>query len=534
MTGATGSNTTPTTAARRPVAVIDLGASAIRMEVAEIDEQGHVHSLETLQHPVNLGKDTFNAGQIEQDTIEECVSVLKGYRRVLLDYGIDRPDHIRAVATSSVREASNRQTFLNRLFIASQIRVEAIEESEVNRLTYIAVRDGLERWGGLDAHDTLIVEVGGGSTEVLLVQDKHVTLSRTYRLGALRMRETLETSRTPAGRMASILGRHIQRTVDQIHRTIPPEPVQRMIALGGDVRVAADELVPERSDERLVSIPLKRFYQFARQVAAMPVDELARNYHLGFQDAETLGPALLAYAQLADSFDVQELLISKITLRDGLLLEMATRGMWTDHFRNQIIHSSKQLGEKYSYEDKHAHHVAKLCGALFHELQDEHELDPRYELLLHVAALLHEIGLYVGNQSHHKHSQYLITNSDLFGLSRKDTLMVALIARYHRRAIPKPSHVEYAALPESDQLIVAKLAALLRIADALDQNHMQQIRDIQFQRNGRQLMIRVHGVEDLTLERFALRDKGQLFRDIFGLTVEIRRDARVRGIHHVR
>lgn len=519
-------------AEHRLVAVIDVGSSAIRMEIAEINQAGPVRSLEALQHPVNLGKDTFADGRIETETIEACVEILKGYRRVLLDYGINRNEQIRAVATSSVREAANRDTFLNRILIAAHINVELIDEAEVNRLTYIAVRDSLEKLGALDDRDTLVAEVGSGSTEVLLVQGGHVTLSRTYRLGSLRMRETLETHKTPTNRIGSILSRHIQRTIDQILRTIPPEPVQRMIAIGGDARFAVEELAPTIEDQRLIPVPVTQFSKFAKKVVSRSLDELVRQFRLTYQEAESVGPALLTYARMAESFNVEQLLISRITLRDGLLLEMATHGTWTDHFKDQVVHSSKMLGRKYGYEEKHALHVAELCGLLFKELQAEHELEPRYELLLRVAATLHEIGLYVANQSHHKHSLYLIMHSDLFGLSRRDTLLVALIARYHRRAMPKPTHLEYATLSQGERLVVSKLAALLRVADALDQNHMQQVRETTFQRERGRLVIQVRGVEDLTLERLALRQKGEMFEDIYGMKVELRRDAAARRARH--
>lgn len=528
------SSAAPGASTRQPVAVIDVGSSAIRMEIAEIDREGNVRSLEALQHSVNLGKDTFTSGRIESDTIEECVSILKGFRRVLLDYGIDRDEQIRAVATSSVREASNRDTFLNRILIAAHINVEMIDEAEVNRLTYIAVRDSLDKLGDLNDKDTLVVEVGSGSMEVLLVQGGHVTLSRTYRLGSLRMRETLETHKAPAHRVGTILTRHIQRTIGQIQRTIPAEPVQRMIAIGGDARFAIEELGKGDAEQRLIPVPVSQFARFAKKAVTRSVDELVRQFRLTFQEAETVGPALLTYARMAEAFDVDQLLISRITLRDGLLLEMATRGMWTEHFKEQVMHSSMMLGRKYGYEEKHALHVAELCGWLFGELQEEHELEPRYELLLRVAAMLHEIGSYVANQSHHKHSLYLIMHSDLFGLSRRDTLLVALIARYHRRAMPKPTHVEYASLPQQERLIVSKLAAILRVADALDQNHMQQVRDIAFQRERGRLVVLVRGVQDLTLERLAVRQKGGMFEDIYGMNVELRRDTAARSGRHGR
>jgi len=516
---------------RKPVAVIDIGSSSIRMEIAEISRSGRVFSLETLQHPVDLGKDTFTQGRLDASTIEECASVLRGFRRIMREYGIEDERQIRAVATSSVREAANRETFLNRILIAAHIRVEIIDEAEVNRLTYIAIRDNLERQGALDDSDTLAVEVGGGSTEVLLMQAGLVTQSRTYRLGALRMREMLGINRTPEHRVVAVLGRHIQRTVDQMLWTLREAHIKRLIVLGGDVRLAAQELVSAgNDDERLAPVPLSKFKKLATTMASVSVDDLVRENRLSYQEAETVGPALLAYARMAEAFAMDQLWIAAITLRDGLLLEMATRGSWTDHFKAQVQQSARALGRKYQYEEKHATHVAELCARLYVELQDEHELDPRYDLLLRMAAQLHEIGLFVANQSHHKHSMYLIMNSDLFGLSKADTTLVALIARYHRRAIPRPTHMEYMSLPQNQRLIVSKLAAILRVADALDQNHNQQFHDIGFLREKDRLVILVRGVEDMTLERVALKQKGEMFEEVYGMKVELRKDTGRKGV----
>lgn len=519
----------PASVSRRPVAVIDIGSSAIRMEIAEIDAVGGVHSLETLQHPLSLGKDTFASGRIDVATVEECVSILRGFRRVLRDYGIERDDQIRAVATSSVREAANRDAFLNRIYIASHTRVEVVDEMEVNRLAYMAVRDSLTKQAVQEQGDTLVVEVGGGSSEVLLVQGGHVTLSRTYRLGSLRMRETLETYKTPPQRIGAILTRHIQRTIAQIQRSIPKDPVQTMIAIGGDARFAAHELAPEKDAEQLVEISLLRFSRFAKKMVSLSIDELVRVYRMTYQEAETVGPALLAYARLAESFGIHRLLIARSTLRDGLLLEMAAGGTGSEPFRDQVLHSAMMLGRKYGYEERHAVHVAEIARRLFTLLQSDHELEPRHELMLRCAALLHEIGLYVGNQSHHKHSMYLIQNSDLFGLSRTDKELVALVARYHRRATPQQSHVEYMALARDQRLEVSKLAAILRVADALDQNHMQQVRKFTVQREPGRLVLLVRGLEDLTLERVALRQKGPMFEEVYGMKVELRRNASRRG-----
>jgi exopolyphosphatase/guanosine-5'-triphosphate,3'-diphosphate pyrophosphatase len=154
---------------------------------------------------------------------------------------------------------------------------------------------------------------------------------------------------------------------------------------------------------------------------------------------------------------------------------------------------------------------------LFLELQTEHQLGKRHEVILYVAALLHEIGLYVSFRSHHKHSMYLIRHGELFGVGRKDLLLIALVARYYRRASPQPTHDGYASLDRDERVAVAKLAAILRVAVALDESHSQRIRAVSCQREGNHLAISIRNVEDISLEQLALRQNGALFDETYGL-----------------
>jgi exopolyphosphatase/guanosine-5'-triphosphate,3'-diphosphate pyrophosphatase len=166
--------------------------------------------------------------------------------------------------------------------------------------------------------------------------------------------------------------------------------------------------------------------------------------------------------------------------------------------------------------------VAELAHALFAAMKDAHGLDARYELILYVAALLHEIGAFVSSSEVHKHSMYLIQHSDLFGLSAHDVLLVALVARYHRRASPKPTHAGYGTLDRERRVAVSKLAALLRIAIALDASRSQRVRDLQCSRDGQRLIIAVPYVDDLSVEQLALRQSGSLFEEIYGMQVLLR------------
>ncbi|OQW96947.1 MAG: hypothetical protein BWK77_03120 [Verrucomicrobia bacterium A1] len=511
-------------AAPKLAAVIDIGATAIRMEIAQIGENGEIRTLDALRRGVQLGKDTFTRGRIQQSTIQECVDILKGFRRVLDEYGITQPEQIRAIATSSVREAENRDTFLDRIYIATQINVRAIDEAEESRLTYMAAQHVMESEPDLKEGDVLVVDVGGGSTELVLVQQGRVTFSNSYRLGSLRMRETLETQRAPTERVRTILGQHVQRLVDQIRRNVPAVKLTALVAMSNDSRFAASQLFPSWSDAQAARIDYKTFSAFVDKILPLTVDKIVGKYQMTYQEAEIVGPALLIYVHLARTFKVEQFIVPKTSLRDGLLKDMTLRGYWTTSFAQQVLSAAVALGEKYHVDEKHARHVADLSLQLFRELKAEHQLSPRHEVLMEVAALLHEVGGFVSSRSHHKHSMYLILNSDLFGLTQDDMAIIALVARYHRRALPSPTHEEYTSLDRDNRIAVSKMAAILRVADALERNHLQQVRDLTFTREQNQFVITVRNVEDLTMERLAVKEKGTLFEEVYGLPVVLQEE----------
>jgi exopolyphosphatase/guanosine-5'-triphosphate,3'-diphosphate pyrophosphatase len=508
--------------AARQVAVIDIGTSSIRMAVAEITGAGHVRQLETLAQAVNLGKDAFIRGSISKDTIEECARVLKSYRRILKEYQIENPAQVRVVATSAVREATNRLAFVDRIYIATGFQVEPLDEAEVIRITFLGIQPFLLSDERLAGSRALVTEIGGGSTELLLVKGGDVVYSHTYRLGSLRLRETLEALRAPTLKVRNIMETHIHRTVEEIAEQISREGSIELIAMGGDVRFAVRQLQPEWDGRSLARLPVKGLEEFTNKILAQSEDRLVRKFRLSYPEAETLGPALLAYVLLAKELSLASVLVTNVNLRDGLLSEMASSDAWTKEFSRQIIRSAIDLGRKFGFDEQHALHVAELSSKLFHQLKDEHQLPPRYEVVLYVAALLHEIGLFVSNRSYHKHSLYIIRNSELFGLGKKDLLLSALVARYHRRASPQPTHEGYATLERDERVAVAKMAAILRVADALDESRSQRIHEMRAEREGDRLVISIPLVEDLSLETLALKQTGSLFEETFGFPVLLR------------
>ena len=503
------------------MAVLDMGASALRLVVAEKLPGEALRVLEEASRAVALGKDAFTAGRLGAPAIEATLRALEGFRRIMDSYGVVR---YRAVATSAVREAVNRDTFLDRVRLRTGIDVEVINGSEENRLTYMAVREALEGDETLAAGDSLLVEVGGGSADISFLRKGEPIYSGTYALGAIRMRQNLASWHGSHEQRVRLFRRHVQNIVEDIRREMPLREARQFIALGGDARFTADETEGETTSDAVRSIERERFLAFCEETAALDEEQLVERHRLPLVSVETLAPALLVYRELLHETQATHVLVPKATLRAGLLLDMVRteEGHGIEDFSRQVLASAAALGEKYRYDSAHAGNVAHLSTLVFDQLQAEHGLDRRARLLLEAAALLHDIGAFVSLRGHHKHTQYILSAAEIFGLSREDMAVISNVARYHRRAAPNKSHLPYMALDSAARIVVSKLAAILRVANALDADHLQKIRDVRVLREGDHWVLEVDGAGDLTIERLAALARADLLTEVFGRKVSFR------------
>lgn len=504
-------------------AVIDVGSTSIRMVVAQIYENGRVDTLDTLNQSVAIGSDTFTRGRISRGIIEDCVKVIRSFSSVLEEYKIDLRTDVRAVATSAVREARNRDEFLDRIYIATGINLVAIEGTEVNRLTFLGIKPVLARNAALRKGPVLVAEVGGGSTELLGLDDGRVAFAHTYRMGSYRLRETLEQMDDRNASQSEALEMEIAAGVRQCRDAVGDAPGNpALLLMGGEARLAARVLLKKWNQDQIVQLKVSDLAQMAQQVLEMDVEQVSGRYNLSYEEALGLGPALKIYCQLAAAFNLSNVYICGVTLRDGLLEEAASGNVWSEDFVEQILSSVREVGRKYHLDAAHAECVTENALAVFRALQEEHGLGYRYEVILTVAGLLHDVGMFIGSSSHHKHSKYLIENSDLFGLGKADIQLAAVVARYHRRAMPRMSHPEFSVLTREKRLIVSKLASILRAADALDRSHTQAIRPIKVTLNDRQLIVEASRSGEFAAEKRALSGKGKMFEQVYGRTVVLR------------
>jgi len=504
----------------KTVAAIDVGSNALRMVIAEVLPDGHTEALERLHRAVRLGQDTFRRGRLGGQSMRAAVAILRDFRQRLELYKVER---LRAVATSAVREASNADNFLNRVFMATGLNVEVIATSEESRLTVSAVRSAMGDALGVNRGYALIAEAGGGSTLLTILEKGEIATSQGMRLGSIRLQETLSTAGEAPERSADLLRHHIENVMATTRNALPLDRIQSFVAVGGDARFAGHQVGKPTGSADLYLVGAASLDKFVQRCARHSAEELGKRYGLPFSEAETLVPALLVYQQLLHETRAKRMIVSHVSMRDGLLLELAhhVRGEEDTALVTSMIHSAESLAEKYRVDLDHARNVAETAVRLFDELQPDHGLGARHRLLLRVAGLLHEVGSFVSNLAHHKHSYYLIANSEIFGLNRDDIEIVAHVARYHRRSSPKPSHLEYIALPRESRMVVNKLAAILRVADALARTRGRRAVNPSFQRRGDEFVISLPGAADLVLERRSLAGKGDMFEDVYGMTLRL-------------
>ncbi len=331
------------------------------------------------------------------------------------------------------------------------------------------------------------------------------------------------TGQESADRSSDVLSRHISKAVGAAEGSVRLDEIRSLVAVGGDVRFAARKIGAATASQDLYRVSGADFDKLVSACRRLSVEQAARKYGLPIADAQTLTPALLVYQSLLRRTKAESMFVSRVSMRDGLLLDLARNASGEEDAQaaEGTLHSATKLAEKYRVDRQHAKDVARLSVRLFDEFQADHGLGPRQRLLLEVAALLHEVGGYVAAASHHKHSFYLIRYSEIFGLRPREIEIVAHIARYHRRSGPKLSHVEFMSLARESRVVISKLAAILRVADALSRSQIKPIKAIRLERQDDDLTIYLPSQRPLILEERALDIKRDMFEDIYGLRIRL-------------
>ena len=505
-------------AARFPlrVAAVDVGSNAIRFLAAEFSAPLRYRVLAERREPVRLGHEVFLSGALAPAAMDAAVEAIAGFRVAMGELGIDV---YRAVATSATRESRNGAEFVERVRAEAGIELEAITGGEEARLVHQAVRAqhplGERRW--------LLMDLGGGSVEVSLVDGSGTLWSESHTMGSVRLLEELAVSGEEPGRFQRLLAEYAATLrVGVVAEKWAPAG---LIATGGNIDALARLAGGDPRRGRVAALPVSTLRGIIETLSRLSFRQRVEELGLREDRADVILPAAMVYERVASQAGVEEILVPGVGLKDGILVDLVDdlAGHRAHEARRDehVVAGAVALGRRYLFDEAHATHVAALAASLFDQLRAVHGLDDADRRLLRAAAVLHDIGIFVGHKKHHKHSLYLISQSEIGELSPRDTEIVAHVARYHRKGVPAPHHDAFARLPAADRDRVVRLASLLRIADALDREHLQAVRSVRADATPSRLLLHLDGEGDLLLERWALRRKADLFEETFGRSVEV-------------
>jgi len=498
------------------LAAVDVGSNAIRLAIGSVDGDRKLTIIENLRESVRLGQDVFKNGTIAEETIERATEAFVRFRQSIESHGAK---WTKAVATSAIREALNRELFVDRVAQASGIEIEPIGSEEEARLIHLGVSEKVNLKNKL----AMLVDIGGGSAEITLAQDGQILSTETFRMGAVRLLQVLEEKKHGERKFNQLVREYVDAAQRRIKKEIGSQKIDLCVGTGGNIE-SLGELRRElfRKDRNTV-IAKDELDAIVKKLQAMSYEERIQQLRLRPDRADVIVPASVVMQKIVKLANVDEVLIPNVGLKDGLLIDMMQElyGEKKHLHRDQVFASALQAGRKYMFDEQHGTITAKFAVKLFDETKNLHNLNLEYRLLLEVAALLHDIGMFINVNDHHKHTYYLLTSTPVIGLNQTQMGIVANVARYHRKSFPKVSHEGYRVLSSKDRVIVSKLAALLRLADAMDNEHASKVTDFDIDYKKPKFIIRLKGEGDMLLEKWALANKAGLFEDVLSTKVVI-------------
>jgi len=481
------------------LAAIDVGTNAVKLELARPLPDGSLESLHQERDPVRPGEGVFKTGRIPREVCDRLLAALRRYGALCRRYKA----RVRAVATSAVREAKNKDEIIQRARKEAGLNLEIVSGREEARLICLGVLHGKPP----DAR-SLCIDIGGGSTEVATAVGERPVNLWSISLGAVRLAEVFGVNGRVGARELQLMRDHAREAVAASLPGFILGAPRRALGSSGNVKA----VVSFAAAEGTAHATARQISRAVEDLVTMGAQERRRLFDS--RRADIIVPGAVILEALARHLKLESVTAVDRGLRDGILVELMRRRSPRASDR-WLVEAAQELGRRWRHDEAHARQVARLSLELFDQLEEVHGLPDSARPLLEVAALLHDAGNVVSYQKHHRHTYYLITNADIPGLADRERELVAQIARYHRRNLPDLGHPALEGLTRPEAVMVRKLAMLVRLGDALDRSHLQPVRAVRAQVTAAGVALAVEGRGPVDLELWDVQPELPRFRDVF-------------------
>ena len=511
------------------IAAIDIGTNSIHMVIARSTGGTGFELADRAREVVRIGRGSFESGRLQAGAMRATIEALERFVALARRRQVDR---ILCTATAAVREARNAGAFLAAARDVAGVMPRVIPPEEEGRLVYLAVKGALRLGPG----PSLIVDIGGGSAQLVVANEEHLIEPRSAPLGALRLTECLLHSDPPARRDLQRLRSHVRRVGKEALAAVVALRPRRVFGASGAIHALA-ELAHLQDTGRVLKhinghvLSRASLERLLRRLQGMSLAERRQLPGLDPRRAEIILPGAIVLAHVLDALDADRITISDFGVREGRIMdylashigEVRTLG----DVRDLRLRSVLQMLRKFQPEDRHlrhARHVAKMSLVMFDALRERHGLDPGARDLLQFAALLHDVGAIVDYDRHATHSAYLIRNGKLRGLSAEEVQLVAMVARYHGSSRPRRRDADLEALGKRGRHTLRWLSAMLRIAEGLDRSHYQVVQDLRVRAARGSVSLRIATRRGASLELWEARRRTDLLSRLLGMPVRVAED----------
>ena len=519
------------------IAAIDVGSNSIKLIVVDAAASDSFAVLTREKDPVRLGHETLQQGRLSPAAIERAVDCIKRFRSIAEARGAER---IFAVATASVREARNSSQFIKEVESKAGVSVKVLSAIEEGRLIGLAVAQGC---AGPNT-SILNIDIGGGSTEMSVMRDGAPAGLFSVKLGAIGLSEQFLISDPPKPKELRALKEEVRAALERPAREMRGVRWQQVTGTSGSILAIGTALrlrALSEADRQVEGarragddIDLARLSRFNVRSAELNSAERRALPGVSVPRSEIIVAGGQILEGIMRALNINVLRTCSWALREGVLIdrlreiEAESRPSLPDIANDYRLRGVHAVGRRFGYEEPHALEVARLAEKIFDYISRSNlrsSLDRHSRTLLSAAALLHDVGYHIAHESHHKHSLYLIKHSELTGFSEAERDVIANVARYHKGSEPKERHEHYAALNQADRETVNSLAAILRLADALDRRHDGRVTDLRCVRNGRVVHIELQASTNCDREIFAAEQRALLFQQVFDCKLAFSRRA---------
>ena len=516
----------PPPRAPKKVGFIDIGTNSIRLALVQIDPNGAYRTLSEQKETVRLGEGEFKNHMLQKDSMKRAIMVCKQFAEMARN---NQAKEIVAVATSATREAKNQAQFIDALKKHAGLSVKTISGVEEARLIYLGISDGFD----LKTNNALMIDIGGGSTELIVGNHEEYLHLDSMKLGAIRV-SSMFFSPEDSGRVSDekyqLIQRYVENTAIRSIQRVIPYHYDIAIGSSGTIQTLADVIYQhyhQRSYQKGDFVRTEELNAVIDMLRGMTNSEREALPGLVSKRADIIIGGAAILQTVLTSLEIKGFYVTDRTLRDGMLIDHLKRSEHAALFKSHSVRqrSVNQLAKKFRVDEVHSTHVQELALQLFDSTKKIklHKLKKNYRELLAFASTLHDIGIFLSYSDHHKHSYYLIRNADLVGFNQNEIKIMAAIAFFHRKKFPKKSRTQLRELGKRDTEAVKVCATLIRIAEALDRSHQHVVSKAKFSRDELgNIYLDIYTNSDYQLELWRLNSHNPMFIKVFKQSFEVR------------